>query len=201
MDKIMQYLKWDKFRDTLLDKEILYFSLYDLETLFKAHSKSLSRFISRKAQEGKLTRLKKNLYCLSEKIPGDFTLANIVYQPSYVSLESALSHYSIIPESVYAITSITTKPTREFGITGRSFYYQTIKKSAFLGYEPTVIFNETVLLATKEKALADYLYFVSRGTKSPNDRTDWRRVDINKVKSYLRKDFNLAELKIQKLIP
>lgn len=196
----MQYLKWDKFKQTILEKGISYFSLYDLESIFKAHAESLTRFTSRKVQEGKLIRLKKNLYCLPEKIPSDFFLANIIYQPSYISLESALSHYSIIPESVYGITSVTTKPTREFTITGRGFYYQTIKKSTFSGYEPKVIADDTVLIANKEKALADYLYFVSRGKKSLNERIDWTKVDLKRIRLYLRNNFNLSESKIKKLI-
>lgn len=69
-------------------------------------------------------------------MPDEYLLANILYQPSYISLEFALSYYSLIPESVYLITSVTTKPTREFAVGKLFFSYQTIKKQAFVGYVP-----------------------------------------------------------------
>lgn len=201
MDKIKQYLKWDFFEETIRQKGLLYFNLYDLERLFNPYRSSLSKFLTRKVKEEKLIRLKRNLYCLKRKIPNDYILANILYQPSYLSLEFALSYYSIIPETVYTITSVTTKPTREFIVTNRAFAYKTIKDKAYLGYIPREIDNQTFLIATAEKSLADYLYFVSLGKKNINDRTDWSKVEKKRVEKYLIDDFNLNPLAVKKLIP
>lgn len=201
MDKIKQYLKWDFFEETILEKRMLYFTLYDLERLFISHQSGLKKFLTRKVNEGKLIRLKKNLYCLKRKIPSDYLIANILYQPSYLSLEFALSYYSIIPETVYSITSVTPKPTREFVVNGKVFTYQTIKKRAFSGYLPKQTDSQTFLIATLEKALADYLYFVSLGKKKINDRTDWAKVEKKRVEKYLLDDFKLSPLSVKKLIP
>ncbi len=46
--------------------------------------------------------------------PESFLLANHVYGPSYVSMDSALSFYGMIPERVYEISSATTKTSRQF---------------------------------------------------------------------------------------
>lgn len=200
MDKIGNYLKWDSFEKTVLEKKLIYFSLFDLERIFTNHQPALKKFLSRKVKQGKLLRLKRNLYCFTNKIPSEYLIANILYQPSYLSLEFALSYYSIIPESVYTITSVTTKPTREFTATNRVFSYQTIKKEAYCGYVPIKINNSTILIASPEKALADYLYFVKLGKKSPNDRTDWKKANINIVKEYLTANFGLSKLSVKRLI-
>lgn len=200
MDKIRNYLKWDFFEEIILEKRMIYFTLYDLERLFISHKSGLKKFLTRKVKERKLIRLKKNLYCLKRKIPSDYLIANILYRPSYLSLEFALSYYSIIPETVYTITSVTPKPTREFIVTDRTFAYKTIKKKAFSGYLPREIDNQTFLIATAEKALADYLYFVSLGKKKINDRTDWSKVEKKRVEKYLVDDFGLDQLTVKRLI-
>ena len=63
-----------------------------------------------------------------------FSIANKIYTPSYVSLESALSYYNFIPEGVFKITSISTKKTNEFETKVGSFIYKNIKPSYFSNY-------------------------------------------------------------------
>lgn len=87
-----------------------------------------------------------------------FVIANIIYSPSYISLECALSYYGIIPEKTFLITSITTKKTYNFKTSIGNFSYRKIKKELFFGYELKKINNQSFLIATPEKALADYFY-------------------------------------------
>lgn len=201
MDNIGNYLKWDIFRKTLEEKGLLYFSLFDLERIFPSRKTALGKFLSRKTAEKKLLRLKRNLYCLADRIPNDYLLANILYHPSYLSMEFALFFYSLIPEVPYSITSITAKPTREFEVMNKIFSYQTIKKTAFCGYQPQKIESTTFLMATPEKALADFLYFVILGRKKINDRTDWKKVNKNIVKNYLESIFKVQKEQVLRLIP
>jgi len=87
-----------------------------------------------------------------------FVIANKIYSPSYISLECALSYYGIIPEKTFLITSITTKKTYNFKTSIGNFSYRKIKKELFFGYELKKINNQSFLIATPEKALADYFY-------------------------------------------
>src|ERR1700760_1677773 len=68
--------------------------------------------------KGILERVTNGLYIakseLSMERPHPFLLANQILGPSYVSMESALSHYGLIPERVYTTTSVTIKATREY---------------------------------------------------------------------------------------
>ena len=143
-------------------------------------------FISRNLKSGLFLKLRNNFYALKDSHPPLFGIANKLYQPSYISLESALSHYGIIPEVVYAVTSVTPKPTREFKTPKSVFSYQRIKKSVFCGYSPVTIEGSVVLLADPEKALADYLYFVDLKKVSLNDRLNLKNIHKGKLLKFIR---------------
>ncbi len=88
-----------------------------------------------------------------------FVLATKLYQPSYISMESTLSYFGIIPEVVFTTTSITTRKTNFFTnkIFG-NFSYQKIKKGAFGGFETHQTKNISYNLAVPEKSLVDFFY-------------------------------------------
>lgn len=107
-------------------------------------------------KQGYITRLKNGVYLFSEQAEGlkPEELAQLLYSPSYISLEKALSIYGLIPEMVYGITSITPKTTRRFKNKFGNFIYRHIKPSLFFGYREM----KGYLMADPEKALLDYLY-------------------------------------------
>ncbi len=144
----------------------------------------LIRYVKR----GWVLRLKDNrgLYCLRQTLPHPWHLANRLLLPSYISLESALAHYGLIPETVYAVTSVSPKTTRTFQSMDRLFTYQKIKSSAFTGYRPLPVDGRTVLVAEPEKALVDYLYFVHLKKKSLLERIRWSRVRKSKIVQYAK---------------
>ncbi len=93
---------------------------------------------------------------LSEEIL--FKIANRIYLPSYVSLESALSYYHLIPESVYGITSISTRRTYHFKTSIGEFTFRTVKPKLFFGYNLMGYKDQHLKMASIEKALLDYFY-------------------------------------------
>ena len=84
--------------------------------------------------------------------------ATKIYQPSYISMETALSFYGIIPEAVFTTTSVTTRKTKEFKTPMGNFSYQKIKKEAFGGFETKNENGISYKLALPEKALIDFFY-------------------------------------------
>lgn len=158
----------------------------DLQVIFGVNRRAVEGFLHYNTKKGIFEKLRPGLYALVRKRPTDFYLANRIYAPSYVSLDTALSYHGLIPESVYSVISVTPKSTREFEVGGRSFSYRQIKKAAYTGYRPTEVLGETVNLATPEKALADFLYFVYLGKRSPNDRLDWTRVNWSDLEKYVK---------------
>ena len=91
-----------------------------------------------------------------------FTVANKVYEPSYVSLESALAYYEVIPETVLGVTSISSRKTKQYVSAWGVFSYRSVKPQYMIGYQ--VIENTPGIkfkIAYLEKATLDYLYLHS----------------------------------------
>ena len=115
---------------------------------------------------GMIVRIKKGLYCFGEAfrrepISREY-LANLIYGPSYVSLEYAMGYHGLIPERVESVTSVTTRRSRAFttpwGIspTGRSG--SPVIPWAPRSRRPARPF----LMASPEKALADKVWTDNR---------------------------------------
>jgi len=153
------------------------FTPQEFKDIFEVAPGTASVFISHNLGAGGIfLKLRNNLYLVKDARVSEAFAANKIYEPSYISLQTALSHYHIIPETVYATTSITTRTSREFNTPKGIFIYQRIKKQAFTGYSLKLIDNDKVLLAEPEKALADYLYFVDLKQVSLNDRLELRNI-------------------------
>ena len=173
-------------QEKLKNSGLVIFTPREFYDIFSISPKTGSVFISRNLKSGLFLKLRNNYYMLKDSHAPLYSMANKLYQPSYISLESALSHYGIIPEVVYAVTSVTTKPTREFTTPKSVFSYQRIKKSVFTGYSPVTIEGKVVLLAEPEKALADYLYFADLKKISLNDRLNLRSVHKGKLLKFIQ---------------
>ena len=95
-----------------------------------------------------------------------------------------MAYYRIIPEVVYSITSATTKITREFKVQGKSYEYSRIKRRAYTGYRLIQEGQMKILMATPEKALVDYCYFVDLKLKSLNDRLRVKKINQKEAFRY-----------------
>ena len=119
--------------------------------------------ISRWSQAGKIIQLRSGLYALSppyQKVkPHPFVIANRMVHGSYVSCQSALAFYGLIPEIVPATTSITTIRRGEWNTLWGWFYFQQVKMAFFYGYRLVDLGGEQqAFVAAPEKALLDLIY-------------------------------------------
>ncbi|MBI9086511.1 MAG: hypothetical protein JEZ11_23140 [Desulfobacterales bacterium] len=112
-------------------------------------------------QKGVIVRIKKGLYVFGEGLRRSpysrELLANLVYGPSYLSLDWALQYYGLIPERVEAMTSVTTGRSRKFHTPAGLFVYRQVPLQAFRTGMTRVetTGNTAFLIATREKAIAD----------------------------------------------
>ena len=173
-------------QEKLKTSGLVMFTPREFYDVFGIPPKTGSVFISRNLKSGLFLKLRNNYYMLQDSHLPLYAIANRLYRPSYISLESALSHYGMIPEVVYQVTSVTPKPTREFKTPKSVFSYQRIKKSVFSGYSPVPLEGHIVLLAEPEKALADYLYFADLQKTSLNDRLNLKGVRKGKLLKFIR---------------
>lgn len=181
----MQKLKRHLVEKTLGEMGLKIFTANDLVQIFGANKRASQAFLSYNTQNGFLVKLRQGYYSLSSYPPSDFLIANKIYFPSYVSLDTALSFHGLIPETIYNITSVTTRKSSQFVIGGREFVYHKIKTSAFTGYRPERVNGEIVQLASPEKAVADFWYFVYLRKRQPYERLSVRGTDQHQIKEYL----------------
>lgn len=117
--------------------------------------------ISELIKRGELLALRRGLYVpgpeMDLPIPDLFVIANNLRGPSYISMESALSFWGIIPERVYEISSVTIKTTKEYKTPVGRFSYQHLGSPYYSFGLQSVQLKEqqTTLMASKEKALCD----------------------------------------------
>lgn len=163
---------------------ITIFTPGEFKRFFGMSSANAKYLLETYTKRGVLVRLKRGLYALKNNLPSEEIIANVLYKPSYISLEYALAKYGIIPEMPYVVTSVTTKATASFTVQGKEFSYTKIKGKAFGGYTADTADGHTFFIAEPEKALVDYLYFVSLGKKSQNDRLDVSRLAKKKARDY-----------------
>ena len=114
-------------------------------------------------KKNNLIKLKRGLY-ETNKEADPFTIANVLLSPSYISFETALSYYGMIPERVYAIKSASFKKNKikEYKNYFGTFIYQDVNSKAY-PYEINQIDIDgvKVLIASREKALLDLLSIIS----------------------------------------
>lgn len=114
-------------------------------------------------RKGSIIRVKKGLYIFGDdarKQPySREILANLIYGPSYISLEYALQYHGMIPERVESVTSVTVGRSRKFSTPVGQFTYRMIPMAAFrTGVDQaTTGEGRSFLIAVPEKALADKL--------------------------------------------
>jgi len=125
--------------------------------------------ISRLVKEGALIRLKKGLFLPSSYKEGGISslgiAANLFLGPSYVSLQTALYYYGMIPEQVFAIRSMTTKRGVSIQTPVGRFDYRTARKDYFsIGVRSVVHDSASFLIASPEKAICDMIV-VTAGLK------------------------------------
>ena len=153
------------------------FSLADLKKLLHLKDNTVYVQLNRLTNAGLLIRLKRNVYCRQIKKIEDFETANFLYSPSYISLESALAYYGILLQVPQTIISVTPRRAKCLNIRGREFIYLHIDHRYFWGYEQ----DDKFLIAGKEKAIIDSVFFASFGRISLNHE-EWIFKDINRGK-------------------
>lgn len=161
-------------------------------------------------KKGYIKMVKKGFYIFSD-LPifekSQFSIANRIYEPSYISFESALSYYGIIPEAVFSITSATSKKTKVLETPIGKFSYTSLKPELIFGYSAqrwnedyayALKYNHEeypYLIADLEKTILDYFYI----NNHINEESDFeglrfdiekfkyeRKLDTEKLKGYLK---------------
>jgi predicted transcriptional regulator of viral defense system len=133
---------------------------------------AVHRQLSRWVKAGRLHQLRRGLYAVAPPFqrahPHPFLVANRLVPGSYVSLQSALGHFALIPESVPVTTSVTTGRPGQWDTPLGTYLFRHIQPDFLTGFRRMLLMGgQEALLATPEKALLDLVYLEPDGDSPP----------------------------------
>jgi hypothetical protein len=139
-------------------------------------------------KKNQIVRIRKGLYIFGplwqRQTVSAETLANLVYGPSVISLEYALSWHGLIPEHVRAVTSVTSGRSREFDTPAGWFSYIQIPPGKYAwGIAMHGSVPATWLMTEPLKALADKVWTDKR----------FQPVSAQSFRDYLFSDLRVDE--------
>ncbi|MDO8668380.1 MAG: hypothetical protein Q7K35_04815 [bacterium] len=153
----MQYIE--------LKEQLKNFEIFNLNDLRKIEGDFDLRRLNEWQKKNYIKKIRQGFYIFSDLEINEqtlFIIANRLHEPSYISLEMALSLYGLIPEAVYGITSVTSQKTKALKTPIGDFIYRHARPELLFGYELREHGGHHYRLAEIEKAVLDYLYFNSK---------------------------------------
>lgn len=149
------------------------------------NSGDIRRQLSRWKKAGKIYQFRRGLYCLAppfQKVnPHPFLVANRMVPASYISLQSALAYYGLIPEYVPVTTSVTIGRPDRWETPLGVFDFRHIRIDFFKGYQLVKLSEkQQAFIATPEKALLDLVY-LEPGGASKDYLIELRLENLNRL--------------------
>ena len=131
----------------------------------------IRRQLSAWVNTGKIIQLRRGLYVLAQPFqkisPHPFLVANRLQFPSYVSYQTALAYYGLIPEGIYTPVSATTRRPGKWETKIGVFQYHHVQPGWFNGYTSLKLDEQqTAFIAQPEKALLDLILLTPQGDSS-----------------------------------
>ena len=176
---------------------LIFFTKEAFRSLSKDNENTASKNISRWIKSGNLILLKNGLYTAklvyerySRNSDYNELIASVLKKPSYISLEYVLGLYDVLTQGTYPITCVTLKTGGSFVNKTGTYIYKHIKKDLFTGYQVKNFLEHQYFIATKTKALFDYLYYkFPTLAEDFNDRNMVEDLRL-KLSSFSKKQFN-----------
>ncbi|HRG47269.1 MAG TPA: hypothetical protein PLX69_12710 [Leptospiraceae bacterium] len=153
-----------------------------LNSLFRNYTSPKDK-ITYLIKKGDLISVKRGLYILSDEYKKSASrkiLASMIYSPSYLSMQSALHFYGLIPESVYSEVSVTTKRTKTFKTPVGNFEYHSSSLKDFLWGLRFAKIDESrqIRIASPIKALYDLMSYSLNNLKKYDDNALLKYVEL-----------------------
>lgn len=166
-----------------------FFSRTELDVWVKGSVYRRDALLRRAMAAGEVARIRRGLYILcppyQKQKPDPLALAQHVYGPSYISMESALAFHGWIPEAVYTVVSVSQSRSRVFDTpVGRFEFVRVPQRAFYSGVDRIELPDQsgTVFMANPLKALADLVY-VRRLDDPPDSLPESLRIESESLES------------------
>jgi len=154
MAKLVETLRDQLPTDVFTDTEVT--------SLFQGSANARYGLVKRAIANKDIIQLRRGVYSFGKRHQREplnlYELAQRIYSPSYVSLETALSSHGWIPEAAYTVTSVCARRSTEFETALGLFSYTRIPSFNFVGVDRVIQGRSVYLIATPMKALLDYVF-------------------------------------------
>ena len=168
----------------------------------KVNPENVRLQLTRWTKSGRIYQLRRGLYAIAppyQKVkPHPFVISNHLQRASYVSLQTALSFYGMIPETIQSTVSVTSGRPEHLSTPLGSFEFRHVKPDLLRGYHMTDLRGQQALVASPEKALLDLIYLQPAGDSLEYLRElrlqNLEQLDLN-ILSALSKVFNTPKMR------
>ena len=173
------------------EKSLREFPVFSIKDIKKRYPDFDSRRLVEWQQKSYIQKLRREYYCFQESKKGErflFFAANKIYSPSYVSMESTLAYYNLIPEGVFLTTSISTRNTASYNTPVGDFSYNHVKPLLFFGYRLLLNNSVAIKIAEPEKVILDYLYLKKLNSEDDIDALRFNEIQIKEIVDFHKLD-------------
>jgi hypothetical protein len=188
MDKLTEKILYSVPQDIFTDQ--------DLVNLIGESADSRYGLVKRARANQGIIRVKRGLYCLAPQYrrrPVNlYQVAQYIYGPSYVSMESALSYHGWIPEAVCSLTMACMKKSKDFVTPLGVFSFKRIPVRVFYSNVDRIAADkgDAFLMAGPLKALADYVYVHKQDWKGVAPVMESLRIEPDFLESISKEEFD-----------
>ncbi len=188
MNKIVEYAYTHFPYDVFTDRDIAQLT---------ADGSSDSRYglVKRSLKKGEIIRIRRGLYCLPKKYERKplnlYNIAQLIYGPSYISLESALSYHGWIPEGVFVTTSASMERSRSYKTAIGDFDYRRVIQERFYDDVDYIAADDiSFFMAKPLKALCDYVYVYKKAWVSVDPLKKSLRIEEDALTGIKSEEFD-----------
>jgi len=174
------------------------FSYSDVLVWLGEHRNSVRGIVKRAIGMGEIIHIRRGLYCLSPKYNrygiSRNVIANLLYGPSYISMEAALSIHGWIPEAVHSVVSVSSGRAKTFETpVGYFDYVHIVQSPLFAGVERVEGDSAAFLVAKPLKAIVDYVVSRSKNWTDLEPLEESLRIDVESLCGLTAADFDELE--------
>jgi len=166
----------------LLNTETPFFNISSLQSILNLSRESARTTANRLVKRGILVRIHRGLYTLAGRDYSLFALANALYQPSVISMETALNYWGVtvqVPQIIYSVADGSYR----IEIDNTQFVYRKINPPLLRFGQ---VKKEGFYITEPEKSLLDTLYMKAKGlTEILPEDVEMETLDKDKLNHYV----------------
>jgi len=156
-------MKWQSLLEWVADEPVFSSALL---LSGKVSAPQVRLQLSRWVKDGRLIQLRRGLYAMEpvwQKMePHPFLIANRLQRGSYVSAQSALAFYGLIPEHVPIVTSVGPGRPETVRNPFGGFQFNHLARQLLFGYSQIEVApKQLAFVASPEKALLDLIHLTA----------------------------------------